>query len=184
MRKSAKLAARGRDPAAATRSSKRKSTDPDRAPDEPRAQIFWAQQSEKGETVRDVNAWRSHAKISSAKGPVYIPSRFTRFQEENLATPAGGNPLPASSASPVDSKFSNPSTIFDRVALTPTHGIKRITARAAPPGYPGPARVDPAPVQHALLTACPDSDTALPKRPSSPGLGISCHPRLPSSTPC
>ena len=47
LRKSAKHAARGRDPAAATRSSKRKSVDPDRAPDEPRAQIFWAQQSKK-----------------------------------------------------------------------------------------------------------------------------------------
>ena len=113
-----------------------------------------------------------------------IPSRPPKFQEGKSATPAGGNLLPASSASSVEPKFSNPSTTFDRVALTPTHGIQRITARAAPTGYPGPARVDPAPVQHTLLTARPDSDTALPKRPSSLGLGISCHPRLPSSTPC
>jgi hypothetical protein len=118
-------------------------------------------------------------------GAGYItPSRSSKFQEGNQPLQLAANPLPASSASSVEPKFSNPSTTFDRVALTPTHGIQRITARAAPTGYPGPARVDPAPVQHTLLTARPDSDTALPKRPSSLGLGISCHPRLPSSTPC
>jgi len=37
------------------------------------------------------------------------------------------------------SKFSNPSTTFDRVALIPTqHGIQRTTARDAPSGPPRP----------------------------------------------
>jgi hypothetical protein len=52
-------------------------------------------------------------------------------------------------------------------------GIQRTTARAAPSGTPGPSRAPgptrahPAPLQHTLLTDCPDSDRRFHKRPSS-----------------